>query len=146
MTREKWDEEWLREFNAVYRHGVELARARETAFAVTIRKYGERPKEPKEANEPRLSLLTRIAVSLARRRIESAVRGLPPLQVGGVMVKNIVLAVVYGVGASYLVVQAALADSVVSGGEWSAILGAFIAAAWGKFSQPDRPVSPTPKE
>jgi hypothetical protein len=146
MTRAEWDEAWLKEFNAIYRHGVELARARETAFAVTIGKHGLRPEEQKEAKEPRPSLLTRIAVSLARRRIESAVRGLPPLQVGGVMVKNIVLAVVYGVGASYLVVQAALADGVVSAGEWSAIFGAFFAAAWGKFSQPDRPVSAKPTE
>jgi hypothetical protein len=58
------------------------------------------------------------------------------------MVRGIVLALVYGIGASYASVQVALTDSVISGQEWSAIFGAFFVAAWGKWSHPDTVVSP----
>jgi hypothetical protein len=149
VTKAEWDRHWLEAFNAGNRArpGLELSRARVIAFASTTAKYGARPEYPPKTEEaPRPSLLVRIAVSLARKRLVALARGLPALHVGGVMLKNVVLAVVYGVGASYLTLQLALQDSVISGAEWSAIAGAFVAAFWGKFSQPDRPVSTTPTE
>jgi len=57
------------------------------------------------------------------------------------MVKKLVLSAVYGVGSAYGALQVALADGSIATNEWSAILGAFFIAAWGKFSNPEKVLS-----
>lgn len=49
-------------------------------------------------------------------------------------IRKVIAAALFGVGAAGPVVNAALADSIISGQEWRGILAAAGFAFWGKFS------------
>ena len=82
-------------------------------------------------------LLLRFAVRQVFRNV-SEVRMSP-------FVSKILTALVFGIGAVSLVLDAALADGTISGSEWPALLSAFAVAAWGKFSSNTRFIAPSRK-
>ena len=61
------------------------------------------------------------------------------------LVKKIVVSLAFGIGAVTIMLQAALADGVVSATEWAEMLPAFVAAFWGKFSSNTTIIAPSRK-
>ena len=59
--------------------------------------------------------------------------------------KKVITSLVFGIGATGLVLNAALLDGTISGSEWSGILSAVAAAAWGKFSSNTTVFAPSRK-
>ena len=94
------------------------------------------PPKPKRVGGVK-GLLLRFAVSRVFRNV-SEVRMSP-------LVKKIVTSLVFGIGAIGLGLQAALADGVISSGEWPALVSAFVAAFWGKFSSNTTILAPSRK-
>ncbi len=56
------------------------------------------------------------------------------------------LALIFGLIAIGGAVQSAFGDGRIDAGEWVAIVNAFMAAAWAKYSNPEKVVSPKPTE
>ena len=96
--------------------------------------HGPEPEKPKKLGRIKAALL-RFAVSRVFGNV-SEVKMSP-------LVKKIITALVFGVGAVSLVLDAALADGTISGGEWPALLSAFAVAAWGKFSSNTTIIAPS---
>lgn len=100
--------------------------------------HGPGPKKPKK--------LGRIKAALVRFVVRQFVKGLKFQEVKmSPFVIKIITSLVFGFGAIGLVLNAALADGVISGGEWTTLLSAFAVAAWGKFSSNTRFIAPSRK-
>jgi hypothetical protein len=132
MTIEAWDQR----FDEIRLHlqndrGLEPREAWERARILTRRELGERPSG--------LSITKKVGLWFARRKLEKAMMDgkASPLP-------KWVLALGFGLLACYGVADLALADGVIEAREWLAIGNAFIGAALGKFSNPEKLVSPKP--
>jgi|GEM_PF-2088140 len=122
--------EWEARFDATRMHlindrGFTPLEAWKRARQITTRRHGPCPKEVK------LPLTVRVFLWWLKKKLGQMARE----EVGmGMIVKKLVVAALYGLGAAAPVLQLALADAVVTGNEWGGILSAFLVAFWGKFS------------
>lgn len=98
-----------------------------------VASFGPRPPGP-----PKPPMPARVGLWALKKKL----RGLAPVEVP-MLVKKLVVAAVYGIGATAATLQLALADSMMSGDEWAAVLSAFIAAFWGKFSSNTTKIMPS---
>jgi len=105
----------------------DLDRLRRRVTTAMVATFGKCP--PKPPKEPKPPLQMRLGLWWLRRKL----KGVKPLEVS-MFVKKLVVSLLYGLGAAAPVIQLALADSAMSGDEWAAVMSAFIAAFWGKFS------------
>ena len=93
-----------------------------------------------EPKGPRLPLRARLALWWLGKKLE----GVKPMEVS-MLWKKLIVSLVYGIGATGAVLSVVLQDSTITGTEWMALLSAFAAAGWGKFSSNTTVVAPSRK-
>ena len=126
MTKAEWDARfYATRMHLINDRGFTPLEAWKRARQITARRYGARPEEF------RLPLWFRVGLWWLKRTLGHW----SPEEVGmGIIVKKLLVAALFGLGAAAPVLQLALADMVVTGSEWGGILSAFAVAFWGKFS------------
>ena len=137
MTREQWDRLFRLHYSEQRkRHPtMDLERARSVIYDSMVASFGPRPAGP-----PKPPLPARVGLWALTKKL----RGLAPVEVFmSPFVKKLVVSMIYAVGASAATVQLALADAVISGDEWAAIMSAFVAAFWGTFKSNTTVIEPS---
>lgn len=126
MTRDHWDRLFQLHFSEQRKRypTMDLEQARSIIYDSMVEAFGPRPAGPPKPPVP---------VRVGLWALSKKLRGLAPVEVP-MFVKKLIVSAVYGIGATAATLQLVLADSTVSGDEWAAVLSAFIAAFWGKFS------------
>ena len=119
-------DEWKAKFNEIRLHlqndrGVPAREATLRARVITGRRHGKQP--------PGLPLKARVALWWLGRKL----KGVKPMEVS-MLWKKVIVALLFGIGAVSATLNLALADGVMSGQDWMAVVTAFVGAAWGKFS------------
>jgi len=133
MTREHWDRLWWLHFSKARKQYpamgiVELqARIRESM----TESFGPQP--PEGPAKPPLKI--RLMLWALKRKVKSMENGL---------VKKVVMAVIYAVGAAWPAYQLAAADGFTSD-EVGLVVGAFVAAFWGTFKSNTTLIAPSRK-
>ena len=135
MTQEHWDRLFWLHFRQQRKMNptMDLERIRSLVYESMVESFGPRPPAP-----PKPPLPARVGLWALGKKL----RGLPPVEVP-MFVKKLIVSAVYGIGATAATLQLALADSAMSGDEWAAVLSAFVAAFWGKFSSNTTLVKPS---
>ncbi|MCP4900208.1 MAG: hypothetical protein GY906_24820 [bacterium] len=141
MTYERWMQidrlQWekLRKANPT----ANMRRMRKNLTVAMVRTHGPRPSKPKEAKPPWWGrLLLRVVRPKVERALEEKMDGKAS------KVPKWALALVAGVAACGGILQAAMGSDGIDAQEWVAIANAFVVAAWAKFSNPEKVVSPKP--
>ncbi len=116
-----------------------MRRLRQRLTAAMELKHGPCP--PKPGDPPRPPWYIRLALKFLSKKLEKKLEA--KMDGKASKVPKGVLALVAGVGAIGGILQLAMPDGI-SAGEWMAIGNAFIVAAWAKFSNPEKVVSPKP--
>ena len=127
-AQDKWDRTRQEFWNGLPTHLDHKKRQKE-AIRLTVKSRGRRPKGP--------PVHIRVGLWVAKRKVASLMgkkSGIP----------KILLAGVFGLLASYSVVDMALAEPPITGQEWLAIANAALVAALAKFSNPEKMISHKP--
>lgn len=137
MTRDHWDRLFQLHFKEQRRANptMDLEKLRAAVYDAMVKSFGPRPPAP--AKPP-------VSARVGLWALAKKLRGLPPVEVP-MFAKKLIVAAIYGIGATAATLQLALADSVMSGDEWAAVLSAFVAAFWGKFSSNTTIINPSRK-
>ena len=137
MTQAHWDQLFKLHFKEQRKRHPSMnpGRAREIIWDSMVDAFGPRPAGPPKPPVP---------VRAGLWALKKKLRGIGPMEVP-MFVKKLIVAAVYGIGATAATLQLALSDSVMSGDEWAAVLSAFVAAFWGKFSSNTTVVHPSRK-
>jgi hypothetical protein len=139
MTYERWQDIAKASLTAAIRQhpGAETGALMRKVNAKMVEVYGPCPPEP-----PKPPWWARIALRVLRGKAERALE--EKMDGKASKLPKWTLALVAGVAAIGGTVQAALTDNAISAQEWVAIANAFVVAAWAKFSNPEKVVSPKP--
>ncbi len=114
----------------------DLERLQRLVTRAMVASYGKCPPKPKK--DPKPPLKVRIGLWFVRRKLEDLMDGKKS------RIPKWILALAFGLAASYSVFDLALADGTISLQEWVAIGNAVIVAALGKFSNPEKKLSHLP--
>jgi len=135
MTREHWDRLFWLHFTEQRKRNptMDPARARELIHDSMVASFGPRPDAA-----PKPPAAVRVGLWALKKKIG----GLSPVEVP-MFAKKLIVAAIYGIGATAATLQLALADSMMSGDEWAAVVSAFVAAFWGKFSSNTTIIQPS---
>lgn len=131
-------EEWEAQFDKTRLHlqndrGVHPVQAWRQSRILTARKLGPQPREIKPP------LWMRLALWYLGKKLE---KGMEPVEVS-MLKQKVIVALVFGVAAAAPVLNAAFGDNVLTGAEVTALVGAFVGAAWGKFSSNTTVIAPS---
>ena len=130
---DKWDKEFdKKRLHLQNDRGMPARAAWERARLLMKRAHGPRPRVKK------LPLKTRIALWMVRKKLEEKMDGKKS------SIPKWVLALAFGLAASYAVMDLALVDGAISLREGLAIGNAILVAAYAKFSNPEKKLSPKP--
>ncbi len=128
-AQEKWDRMRQETWNGLPKHLDHRQRQREATRSM-VKHHGRRPSG--------LPLHIRLGLWYAKRKVDSLMNGQRS------RIPKLVLAGVFGLLASYSVIDMALAVPPITGQEWLAIGNAALVAAFAKFSNPEKALSHKP--
>jgi hypothetical protein len=137
MTQAHWDQLFKLHFKEQRKRNPSMnpGRAREIIWDSMVASFGPRPAGPSKPPAP---------VRVGLWALSKKLRGLPPVGVP-MFAKKLIVAAIYGIGDTAATLQLALADSMMTGDEWAAVVSAFVAAFWGKFSSNTTIINPSRK-
>jgi hypothetical protein len=144
VTRDRWMQiERLQWEKARREHpNADMAALSRSVRQAMVKTHGPPPPKPSKPSEPKPPWWARIALRILSGKLEKALEG--KMDGRASSIPKWALALIAGVAAIGGTVQAALTDNAISAQEWVAIANAFVVAAWAKFSNPEKKLSPKP--
>lgn len=128
MTRNEWDAEWWRVYEARYQKTRQQSKSFDYAHEYMVRIHGHRPEE--ELKKPGLLDLAKTGLTIRKG-----------LSMQKPSVSAVLAAISLAASAAGAAYSAAFSDGVVVGGEWIAIVWAGVSAlVAGLFTSPSKNV------
>jgi hypothetical protein len=141
MTHGRWMAIWQNSWEKAVRDHPTADRGKlhGNLYRAMVETYGECPPRPDEPKPPWWGrLLLRVVRGKLKKRLEAKMDGKAS------KIPKWALALIAGAVALPAVLDLALADGTINAQEWIAIGNAFVVAAWAKFSNPEKKLSPKP--